>query len=289
MQVETIMVVGAGLMGRGIAEVAACSGCRVIWGDVKAELVQQGLDEIRQSFARRVEKKKISREEHDRLMGLLQAHVSVAKNLHTAAGADMVIEAITENLSHKRELHATLGKICRPEAILVSNTSTLSITALGASSGRPDKFIGMHFFSPVPVMKVVEVIRGLLTSDETCQAALAVTAQMGKEAVLAPDIPGFIVNRTILAWYGEAIDMAASGVRPEDIDRGWRLATNAAMGPLETADFSGLHVVLQAMDSVYEATGDAKFKAHPLLRNMVQAGMLGRKSGRGFYDYAKKK
>lgn len=288
MEINTILVAGAGLMGRGIAEVAACCGLKVIWTDVKAELVRQGLAEIQQSFARRVEKKKISKEDHDRLLGLLQANVTVAESIDAAAGADMAIEAITENFPLKQELHAALGKVCKPEAILVSNTSTFSITALGASSGRPEKFIGMHFFSPVPVMKVVEVIRGLLTSDATCQAALAVAAKMGKEAVLAPDIPGFIVNRTILAWYGEAIAMAASGVRPEDIDRGWKLATNAAMGPLETADFSGLHVVLQAMDSVYEATGDAKFKAHPLLRNMVQAGMLGRKSGRGFYDYTKK-
>lgn len=288
MEIGTILVAGAGLMGRGIAEVAACSGYKVVWGDVKPELVLGALAEIKKSFQRRLDKQKISKEDHDRLLGLLQANVSVADSLDRASEANMVIEAITENFQLKRDLHASLGKICKPQTILVSNTSTFSITALGASSGRPEQFIGMHFFSPVPVMRVVEVIRGLLTSEQTCQAALAVAARMGKEPVMAPDIPGFIVNRTILAWYGEAIALAASGVKPEDIDRGWKLATNAVMGPLETADFSGLHVVLQAMDSVYEATGDAKFKAHPLLRNMVQAGMLGRKSGRGFYDYTKR-
>jgi 3-hydroxybutyryl-CoA dehydrogenase len=288
MEIGTIMVAGAGQMGRGIAEVAACAGYKVIWSDVKPELVRQGLAEIQQSFDRRVEKKKITPADRDRLLGLLQSNVSVAESIDRAAEADLVIEAVTENYQLKQGLHAALGQICRPQAVIASNTSTFSITALGAAAKRPDRFIGLHFFSPVPVMKVVEVIRGLLTSDQTLQTALAVVAKMGKEAVLAPDIPGFIVNRTILAWYGEAIAMAASGVKPEDIDRGWKLATNAAMGPLETADFSGLHVVLQAMDSVYEATGDAKFKAHPLLRNMVQAGMLGRKSGRGFYDYSKR-
>jgi 3-hydroxybutyryl-CoA dehydrogenase len=288
MEVGTIMVAGAGLMGRGIAEVAACRGFKVIWSDVKSDLVRQGLSEIQQSFQRRVQKKKITPADHDRLLGLLQANVSVADGIERASEADMVIEAITENFQLKCDLHASLGKTCGPQTILVSNTSTFSITALGASSGRPDRFIGLHFFSPVPVMQVVEVIRGLLTSEQTCQAALAVVAKMGKEPVLAPDIPGFIVNRILLAWYNEAISLVAAGVKPQDIDRGWKLATNAVMGPLETADFSGLHVVLQALDSVYQATGDAKFKANPLLRNMVQAGMLGRKSGRGFYDYSKK-
>jgi 3-hydroxybutyryl-CoA dehydrogenase len=288
MDVGTIMVVGAGLMGQGIAEVAACSGFKVIWSDVSAEVVRKGLAEIERSYVRRVEKKKITPADRDRLLGLLHANVSIADNADRAAEADFVIEAVTENFELKQRLHASLGQICKPHAVIASNTSTFSITALGASSQRPDRFIGLHFFSPVPVMRLVEVVRGLLTSDDTLRSALAVITRMGKEPVLSPDIPGFIVSRIILTWYNEAISLVASGVKPEDIDRGWRLATNAVMGPLETADFSGLHVVLAAFDSVYEATGDAKFKANPLLRNMVQAGLLGRKTGRGFYDYTSK-
>lgn len=288
MEIGTIMVVGAGLMGRGIAEVAACSGYKVIWSDVNADVVRKGMADIERSYARRVEKKKVTPSEGDRLLGLVHANVSIADDAEGAIEADLVIEAVTEDFELKQHLHASLGEICKPHTVIASNTSTFSITALGASSKRPDRFIGLHFFSPVPVMRLVEVVRGILTSDDTCRSALAVIARMGKEAVLSPDIPGFVVSRIILAWYNEAMSLVASGVKPEDIDKGVKLATNCPMGPLETADYSGLHVVLQAFDSVYEATGDVKFKATPLLRNMVRAGLLGRKTGRGFYDYTAK-
>jgi 3-hydroxybutyryl-CoA dehydrogenase len=288
MAIETIMVVGAGVMGRGIAEVAANSGFRVLWNDVKPELVQRGLAEIKKSLDRRLERQKITAADHQKSIDILNRNVAVMEGLDRAAEADFAIEAVTEDLNLKQQLHAAIGSKCRPEIVMATNTATFSITALGHSSGRPDRFIGTHFFVPPPVMRLVEVTRGILTSDETCQTTHDVLSRFGKTAVPSPDIPGFIVNRVMFPLINEAIHLVELGVKPADVDQAMRLGANYPMGPLELADYAGLDAELLAMDSVYAATGDAKFKPCVLLRNMVAAGLLGRKTGRGFYEYTKK-
>jgi 3-hydroxybutyryl-CoA dehydrogenase len=288
MAIETIMVIGAGVMGRGIAEVAANSGFRVLWNDIKPELVERGLAEIKKSLNRRLEKQKITAVDHQKSLDILNQNVSVAEGLGRAADADFVIEAVTEDLTLKQQLHVAIGPQCREETVVATNTATFSITALGNSSGRPDRFIGTHFFVPPPVMRLVEVTRGILTSEETCRTTQEVLTRMGKTAVPSPDIPGFIVNRVMFPLINEAIRLVELGVKPADVDQAMRLGANYPMGPLELADYAGLDAELLAMDSVYAATGDLKFKPCVLLRNMVAAGLLGRKTGRGFYDYSKK-
>ena len=212
MEVKTIMVVGAGLMGSGITEVSARAGYRVLWHDVKPEFVQRGQANIEDSLARRVAKKKITPEDRLTIQNQLKQNVSVAEKLDAAKEADLVIEAITENFELKTKLHATVGGLCRPETLIASNTSTLCITQLAACSKRPDRFIGMHFFSPVAVMRLVEIIRGTLTSDETYAAVYDVVAKLGKVSVLAPDVPGFLVNRVLMVSLNEALALVASGV-----------------------------------------------------------------------------
>lgn len=232
MAIEKIVVVGAGVMGRGIAEVAANSGFQVLWNDVRPEFVHRGLAEIKNSLNRRLEKNKITAAEHQKRLDILDRNVSVAEGLDRAAEADFVIEAVTEDLSLKRQLHASLGPQCHPETVVATNTATFSITALGHSSQRPDRFIGTHFFVPPPVMRLVEVTRGILTSDETCKTTEEVLSRMGKTAVPSPDIPGFIVNRVMFPLINEAIHLVELGVKPADVDQAMRLGANYPMGPL---------------------------------------------------------
>ncbi|MDO9540705.1 MAG: 3-hydroxyacyl-CoA dehydrogenase NAD-binding domain-containing protein [Kiritimatiellia bacterium] len=287
MNIKTIMVVGAGLMGRGITEVAANAGYKVLWNDLKPDLVHKGLENIEKSLARRVEKKKISEADQQRIVLNLKNNLKIVENLDEDCAADFVIEAIAENLEAKKELFKTLNGICRPETIFASNTSSLSVTALGKASLRPERFVGMHFFNPVPAMPLVELVKGTLTGDEAYQTAKAVAEKMGKETVLAPEYPGFLVNRILLAMTNEALACVMEGAKPEDVDKAMRLGCNFPMGPVELLDYIGLDIALAALNTIYEGTGKAHFKPSPLLKNMVEGGLLGRKSGRGFYQYSK--
>lgn len=287
MNIKTIMVVGAGLMGRGITEVAANAGYKVLWNDLKPDFVRKGLESIEKSLDRRVEKKKITEADKQRIILNLKNNVKIAESLDDASAADFIIEAIAENLETKQALFKTLHGLCRPETIFATNTSALSITALGKASLRPEQLIGMHFFSPVPVMALVELTKGVLTSTETYQAARMVAEKMGKEPVLAPEYPGFIVNRILSAMVNEALACVMEGVKPEDVDKAMKLGCNFPMGPLELLDYTGLDIALAMSETIYAGTGKPHFKPAPLLRNMVAGGLLGRKTGRGFYTYSK--
>jgi 3-hydroxybutyryl-CoA dehydrogenase len=285
MKIETILVAGAGLMGRGIVEVAALAGYRVWWSDLAPEIVNKSLDAIRDSVARRVAKNKITAEDGEKILAILAEKVSVAASLEDGREADLAIEAVPEKPELKSGLLAKLGAACKTEALIVSNTSTLSITGLAAHSGRPEQFMGMHFFSPVPVMSLVELIRGVRTADETFAAVREAAVRMGKEPVVAPDSPGFIVNRILLLAMNEAFHLVALGADPKDVDQAMRLGCNHPMGLLELGDYTGLDVVAAALESMHAATGDAKFKPCVYLQKLVEAGLLGRKTGRGVYPY----
>lgn len=282
MAIQTIMVVGAGQMGAGIAQVAAQAGLTVYLRDVEQRFVDRGLGTIRKNLDRDVEKGRKSAEERtailDRIMGTTE--------LAPAAGADLVIEAIVENLAVKQGLFKELDGICPPSTIFASNTSSLPITLLASVTSRADRFIGMHFMNPVPVMKLVEVIRGIATSDETHQQVDALAVAMGKTTALSHDFPGFIANRILMPMINEAIFTLYEGIADvEAIDTVMKLGMNHPMGPLTLADFIGLDTCLSIMNVLYEGFKDPKYRPAPLLVQMVQAGFLGRKSGRGFYEY----
>jgi len=283
MEIHKIMVVGAGKMGRGIAQVAAYSGIKVLLNDVSPDLVRKALAAVEKSVNKRIEDGKMLEEEKRRIF----ANIAVAPDLAQAAEADFLIEAITENLQLKQDLFGKMNGICRHEVIFASNTSCLSIDALARSSGRADRFIGMHFFNPVPAMELVEIIRGTLTSDRTCETTRALAERMGKQTVLAPNYPGFIVTRVLNAMLKEACNCVVEGAKPEDVDKAMKLGCHFPMGPFELLDLIGLDVALAVGESMYAVYGDAKSKPSPLLRNMVDAGLLGRKTGRGFYEYPK--
>jgi 3-hydroxybutyryl-CoA dehydrogenase len=269
-------------MGNGIAQVAARAGYRVIMRDVQEEFLQRGLGAINKSLNRDVEKSRITEEEKLSIVG----HITTTTDLESLRDASFVIEAITENLELKTEVFKSLDEITKPEAILASNTSSISITKLGAATRRPAKVIGMHFMNPVPVMKLVEVIRGIATSDETYQRVRALAEQMGKTALDCQDSPGFISNRVLMPMINEAIFTLYEGVATrESIDGIMKLGMNHPMGPLELADFIGLDVCLAIMNVLYDGLGDPKYRACPLLKRYVDAGWLGRKAGRGFYEY----
>lgn len=281
---QHIVVIGAGTMGNGIAHTAAASGLEVTLVDVAQEFLDRGMKAISANLQRGVDKGKISAEEKAEVIGRIRQSTSVAD----AAAGDLVIEAILENLAAKSALFRQLDDITPPETILASNTSSISITRLGAVTRRPDKVIGMHFMNPVPVMTLVEVIRGIATSDETYGRVEDLAKRMSKTAIEVNDYPGFVSNRVLMPMINEAIFALYEGVATaESIDGVMKLGMNHPMGPLQLADFIGLDVCLAILRVLQEGFGDPKYRPCPLLVKMVDAGWLGKKSGRGFYEYRK--
>lgn len=281
MNVQEIFVVGAGTMGNGIAQVAATSGYRVTLMDIAPEQLERAKVSIAQSAAKLLEKGKITAEQHQAALS-----IPTTTSLEGVEQADLVIEAATENTELKLKIFADLDRRAKGEAILASNTSSISITKIAAATQRPSQVIGMHFMNPVPIMRLVEVIRGLVTSDEVTQTVFEVCRQMGKEPVEAKDSPGFISNRILCPMINEAIFALQEGIgSPEAIDAVMRLGMNHPMGPLALADLIGLDVVLNVMEILQRDLGEDKYRPAYLLRKMVAAGHLGRKSGRGFYVY----
>ncbi len=282
MNIQTIGVIGCGLMGSGIVEVAARAGFDVIVSEANDDFLQAGLARIDKSLGRAVKKGKLSEDE----MAAIKARITGVVGLDAFKDVDLAIEAVSENIDLKRSIFEKLDQVTRPEVVLASNTSSISIAALAAVTRRPDKVVGMHFFNPVPVMALLELVRGILTSDETLAIAREIGERMGKTPVVAKDSPGFIVNRLLIPFLLDAIRMYEAGLATkEDIDTGVKLGLNHPMGPLTLADFVGLDTTLFVADVLYEEYGDPNFKAPPLLRQMVAAGLLGRKSGQGFYDW----
>jgi 3-hydroxybutyryl-CoA dehydrogenase len=279
---EIIGVVGSGTMGNGIAQVAARAGYAVIMCDVREEFLQRGMSAIDKSLQRDVDKERLSAEEKSAII----ARIENTTELETLSSASFVIEAVTEDLDVKSELFKSLDRITQPAAVLASNTSSISITKLGATTSRPDKVIGMHFMNPVPVMKLVEVIRGIATSNGTYEKVRGLTEKLGKIALDCNDSPGFVSNRVLMPMINEAVFTLYEGVATrESIDGIMKLGMNHPMGPLELADFIGLDVCLAILNVLYDGFGDPKYRACPLLKRYVDAGWLGRKTGRGFYEY----
>jgi 3-hydroxybutyryl-CoA dehydrogenase len=275
-------VIGAGQMGSGIAQVAAQAGFNVVLRDVNEQYLERGVSGIQKSLEKFVEKGKLEPSERDLTLG----RIKTTTDLEDFADCDLVVEAILENEALKLELFRDLGRIVKPSGVLASNTSSIPITTLASASGRPEQFIGMHFMNPVPLMALVEVIRGHLTSDETASFILETARTMGKTPVECNDFPGFVSNRILMPMLNEAIQCVMEGVAtPEAIDQIMKLGMNHPMGPLTLADFIGLDTCLSIMEVLHEGLGDDKYRPSPLLRKMVQAGLLGRKSGRGFYTY----
>jgi 3-hydroxybutyryl-CoA dehydrogenase len=279
---EIIGVVGSGTMGNGIAQVAARAGYSVVMRDVKDEFLERGLKTIDKSLQRDVDKSRLNAEDKQAIIG----RIKVTTDIGELQGASFVIEAVTEDLDVKTELFKALDSITPREAILASNTSSISITRLGAATARPDKVIGMHFMNPVPVMKLVEVIRGIATSNETYERVRGFAERLGKTSLDCNDSPGFVSNRVLLPMINEAIFALYEGVATrESIDGIMKLGMNHPMGPLELADFIGLDICLAILNVLYDGLGDPKYRACPLLKRYVDAGWLGRKTGRGFYEY----
>ncbi len=279
-----VMVLGAGTMGSGIAQAFAQSGYEVIVRDIEQAFVDKGLATITKSLDRLVSKGGLTEGERSAAL----ARITGTTDVGLAADVDLVVEAAVENMAIKKKVFAELDGVCKPAAILATNTSSLSITEIAAATKRPDKVIGMHFFNPVPMMKLVEVIKGLATSDETRKIIVDLCGTLGKTAVEVNEAPGFVVNRILIPMINEAIGILADGVASaEDIDNAMKLGANHPIGPLALADLIGNDVNLAIMEVLYTEFGDSKYRPHPLLRKMVRAGLLGRKSGRGFFDYSK--
>jgi len=282
MTVQTIGVVGAGTMGRGIAQVCAQAGYQVRLGDISADAVAAGRADIEKQLARAVQRERIGAAERDAAL----ARIATASGLDAMADVDLCIEAATENPQLKLELFRSLEAACREDAVLASNTSSISLTRIAGACRVPGRVIGMHFFNPVPVMKLVELIRALQTTDATFAIARAVVDRLGKSAVSVADSPGFVVNRMLVPMINEAVYVLAEGLASAaEIDEAMKLGANHPIGPLALADLIGLDVCLYVMDVLYREFADSKYRACPLLRRMVDAGYLGRKSGRGFFEY----
>ena len=279
---EKIFVLGAGTMGSGIVQAFAQKGYEVIVRDIKDELVQSGIVRINNGLSKLVSKGKMTEETKEDIL----SRISGTTDMNLAADCDLVVEAAIENMKIKKEIFAELDKICKPETILASNTSSLSITEVASATNRPEKVIGMHFFNPDTVMKLVEIIRGMATSQETFDAVKELSVAIGKEPVEVEEAPGFVVNRILIPMINEASFILQEGIASvEDIDTAMKYGANHPMGPLALGDLIGLDVCLAIMDVLYNETGDTKYRSSSILRKYVRAGWLGRKSGRGFYNY----
>lgn len=279
---EKIFVLGAGTMGSGIVQAFAQKGYEVIVRDIKDELVQSGIVRINNGLSKLVSKGKMTEETKEDIL----SRISGTTDMNLAADCDLVVEAAIENMKIKKEIFAELDKICKPETILASNTSSLSITEVASATNRPEKVIGMHFFNPAPVMKLVEIIRGMATSQETFDAVKELSVAIGKEPVEVEEASGFVVNRILIPMINEASFILQEGIASvEDIDTAMKYGANHPMGPLALGDLIGLDVCLAIMDVLYNETGDTKYRSSSILRKYVRAGWLGRKSGRGFYNY----
>jgi 3-hydroxybutyryl-CoA dehydrogenase len=282
--IETVGVIGAGTMGNGIAQVCAAAGLQVVMTDIAEAAVQRGLATVGSSLERLVKKEKMSAADREAALGRIVGTTDRAK----LSACDLVIEAATENEELKLKILKELGTVLSPRALIATNTSSISITKLATATDRPDRFIGMHFFNPVPVMALLELIRGLQTSDDTLAKAEAFAKRVGKVPITARNSPGFAVNRILCPMINEAIFALQEGIATaEEIDAGMKLGCNHPIGPLALADLIGLDTMLSVMDVFYKGFNDPKYRAAPLLKEMVDAGYLGRKSGRGFYEYGK--
>jgi 3-hydroxybutyryl-CoA dehydrogenase len=279
-----IGVLGAGTMGSGIVQAFAQSGFEVVLRDLKDEYIEKGLNTITKNLNRSVEKGRMTEEKKEEIL----SNISAGIDINLLSDVDLVVEAAVENMKIKKIIFEELDKVCKEGTILATNTSSLSITEIAAATNRPDKVVGMHFFNPVPVMKLIEVIKGIATSEETKEKVMELSNKLGKTPVIVEEAPGFVVNRILIPMINEAVGILAEGVASaEDIDNAMKLGANHPIGPLALADLIGNDVNLAIMEVLYTETGDSKYRAHPLLRKMVRGNLLGRKTKKGFFDYSK--
>ena len=280
--IQRVGVIGAGTMGNGIAQTFAVAGFPVVMRDLNQLALDRGLKAIKNSLDRLVAKEKLSAQDREQALGRIRA----TTDLNDVADCDLIVEAVLENLELKATVIYDLDRICRPDAIFATNTSSISITRIAAASSSPQRIIGMHFFNPVPIMQLVEVVRALQTSDKVCAAIVKVVEAIGKKARVSKDSYGFVVNRVLIPMINEAINCVYEGLAtPEDVDAMMKLGANHPMGPLSLADLIGLDIVLDIMETLYNGFDDPKYRPSPLLKQMCDAGYLGRKSGRGFFSY----